>query len=76
MSHIDESTHVQMANAIGELTELIESLQARSGHPLSYQEMTTIRQAKELRTAAVRQLKASGVLPLRQPLPGQTSFVE
>lgn len=62
-NHIDESTHVQMANAIGSLCEVVEALQARTGHPLSYQEMTTIRQSKELRTAAIRQLKAAGVLP-------------
>jgi hypothetical protein len=63
MSHIDESTHIEMANAIGALIDIIEAIQARSGHPLAYQEMTTIRQSKDLRVAAIQQLRAAGVLP-------------
>jgi hypothetical protein len=63
MSHIDESTHIEMANAIGALVDVIEHLQARSGHPLSYQEMHVVRHSKDLRIAAVQQLRAAGVLP-------------
>ena len=63
MSHIDESTHIEMANAIGALIDIIEAIQARSGHPLAYQEMTVIRQSKDLRIAAIQQLRAAGVLP-------------
>jgi len=62
-THIDESTHIQMANAIGALCDVVDALQARTGHPLSYQEMTTIRQSKDLRIAAIRQLRADGVMP-------------
>lgn len=63
MSHIDESTHVEMANAIGSLIDVIESLQARSGHPLSYQEMHVVRHSKDLRIVAIKQLRSAGVLP-------------
>jgi hypothetical protein len=63
MSHIDESTHIEMASAIGALIDVIEAVQARSGHPLSYQEMHVVRASKDLRVAAVLQLRQAGVLP-------------
>lgn len=61
--HLDESTHIEMANALGLLCDVIEHLQARSGQPLSYQEMHAIRHAKDLRITAIRQMRAAGVLP-------------
>ena len=61
--HLDESTHIEMANALGSLCDVIEALQARSGQPLSYVEMHVIRHAKDLRIAAIRQMRAAGVLP-------------
>jgi hypothetical protein len=63
VNHIDESTHVEMANAIGSLIDIIESIQARSGHPLGYAEMHTVKASKDLRITAIMQLRAAGVLP-------------
>lgn len=63
MSYIDESTHLQLVNACVALRGIIESIQARSGHPLSYDEMATVRQTSELVKAATTQLRLAGVLP-------------
>jgi hypothetical protein len=52
-----------MANAIGSLIDVIESIQARSGHPLGYAEMHTVKASKDLRITAIMQLRAAGVLP-------------
>lgn len=61
--HLEESTHIEMAQAIHALCDVIDAIQTRSGHPLSYTEMHVIRHAKDLRVAAIRQMRAAGFLP-------------
>lgn len=64
MSHyIDESTHIQMGNSMDALIDVIEAIQARTGHPLSYAEMHVVRHAKDLRQIDIRQLRLAGVMP-------------
>lgn len=52
-NYIDESTHLQ----------LIEALQARTGHPLSYAEMHVIRHGTQLEDAARVQVRRAGIPP-------------
>ncbi len=63
MSYIDESTHLQLIEAVKAHREVIESLQARSGHPLSYSEMHVIRHGAQLEDAARVQVRRAGILP-------------
>lgn len=63
MSPIDESTHIQLIESVNALLGVIESLQARTGHPLSYADMHTIKRSRDLEQAARIQLRRAGILP-------------
>ena len=62
-NYIDESTHLQLIEAVKAHREVIEALQARTGHPLSYAEMHVIRHGTQLEDAARFQVRRAGILP-------------
>lgn len=61
--YIDESTHLQLIEAVKAQREVIESLQARSGQPLSYAEMHVIQHSAQLEDAARVQARRAGITP-------------
>lgn len=62
-SYLDESTHCQMAEAIGILIKIIERMETDPILPRpTYEEKFAIRKAEDLRMAAIKQLRDSGVL--------------
>lgn len=65
--HIDESTFLQLIEAVAAQRDVIESLQARTGHPLSYVEMHVVRHSKDLEGVARTQARLSGIVPPSPP---------
>ena len=63
MSYIDESTYLQLIEAVKSHREVVEALQARTGHPLSYHEMHVIRHGAQLEDAARVQVRRARILP-------------
>lgn len=61
--YIDEGTHLQLIEALKAHREVIESLQARTGHPLSYAEMHIIHHGAQLEDAARVQARRAGITP-------------
>lgn len=60
---IDESTHLQLIEALKAHRGVIEALQARTGHPLSYAEIDIIQHGASLEYAARYQARLAGILP-------------
>lgn len=58
----DESTHLQMANALEEQAREIEAMAAERMQPLSYRRLTLVNQSRELARVARAQLRAAGVI--------------
>ncbi|CAB5194944.1 hypothetical protein UFOVP178_44 [uncultured Caudovirales phage] len=58
--YIDESTHLQLTNAVAELTGVINAMADR-GSRLTWEESVKVRQAHVLRQVALMQLKRAGV---------------
>lgn len=67
MNHIDESTFLQLTEALKAHREIINSLIARSGQVLSYQDMHTIRHGTELESVARSQARLAGIVPPAPP---------
>ncbi len=63
MNHIDESTFLQLTEAIKAHREIINSLLARSGQVLSYSDMHTIRHGIDLESTARSQARLAGITP-------------
>jgi hypothetical protein len=67
MNHIDESTFLQLTEAVKAHREIINSLIARSGQVLSYQDMHTIRHGTDLENVARSQARLAGIVPPAPP---------
>ena len=65
--HIDESTFLQLTEALKAHREIINSLIARSGQVLSYQDMHTIRHGMDLEGVARSQAMLAGIIPPAPP---------
>lgn len=59
--YIDESTHIQLTNAISELVKVINGMSDRTGSLPSWEESAKVSKALELRQVALVQLKRAGV---------------
>jgi hypothetical protein len=59
--YIDESTHIQMANAIKDLASIINAMGDR-GTRVTWDEGARVSKALELRQVALVQLKRAGVM--------------
>lgn len=70
MNYIDESTHLQLTNAIAELTGVINAMQDRGSRP-TWEESAKVRKAGELRQIALVQLKRAGVTIESAPATGE-----
>ena len=65
--HIDESTFLQLIEAVKAHREIIGALVARSGQVLSYQDMHTIRHGTDLENVARSQARLAGITPPSPP---------
>lgn len=65
--YIDESTFLQLTESVKAHREIIESLLARSGQILSYQDMHTIRHGVDLEAVARSQARLAGITPYAPP---------
>lgn len=65
--YIDESTFMQLIEAVKAHREIIQSIQARSGQVLSYQDMHTIRHGVDLESVARSQARLAGITPPAPP---------
>lgn len=61
MYYIDESTHLQLINAVHELNNIINQMADRGARP-TWEESARVQKAQELRQVALVQLKRAGVM--------------
>jgi len=65
--HIDESTFLQLIEAVKAHREIIRAVIARSGQVLSYQDMHIIRHGTDLENVARSQARLAGITPPSPP---------
>lgn len=62
MNHIDETTYLQLINAVEQLSAEIQAVAAETGCPPNYRRLAVVAKAVELARVARAQARAAGVM--------------